>query len=128
MLQPAISYGPLGSLQTEINKLTSVESGFTLLRCDGGGVSGAFDQYHRTHTQKMTRPNNDSLVMSVPLFGRSRTAFALWGNLLGWVCVVIALLWLVLVTLLHFKGYNRFSYQFRTFLESLDAHFGNHPQ
>jgi hypothetical protein len=125
LLQPIKTQGPMGLTHSTWNQLTAVDNGYTLIRCASGGRSGAFDQYHRSHAQKITLPQDDSLVMAVPLFGHSTTGYSLWGNLLGWVSAVLVVCWVVLLVLLRLKSWSRFSYQFRAFLESLDAHFGN---
>lgn len=95
MLQPSWTWGPNAMLHAYANRLRAVEHGFTHIRCTQYGVSGVFDAFHHTISEKLTLAKDDGFIAQVPLRGRTWTLYNQIGDVLGVTCILVSGYWIL---------------------------------
>jgi apolipoprotein N-acyltransferase len=91
MLQASWTWGPLGHLHADMDRVRAVENGFSMVRCSSGGTSGVYDPFGN-----ILLTSDDAGVGGflgfVPLHARVWTVYGLIGDAFAWICVVSALM------------------------------------
>lgn len=87
MLVPSNDWAQAGRAHTEKAALRAVENGYSLIRSDNHGVSGAFDPLGRSvgSTDYFTT-DRQTMVVSVPTRGL-RTPYTAIGDVFAWLCL-----------------------------------------
>ncbi|KAI3635042.1 hypothetical protein MIR68_006608 [Amoeboaphelidium protococcarum] len=105
MLQPAAEFGPSVPMHTQMNRLTAVQNGFTLLRCAKGGYSGVYDAFYKVQSEKATIAHNFTMYETyMPIFQHQSTAYGAYKDLLGWIATAVTGIWIILLVLLGLKS------------------------
>ena len=72
-------------------RLRAIENGYSLVRVDYWGVSGAFDPFGRVLAMQDTTPGKPYVMLvDVPVKGVA-TLYAVAGDWFGWLCAAAAL-------------------------------------
>ena len=95
MFQPAKTWGAIGEYHASMNRLRSVENGFTTFRCAQEGVSGVYDPFYRILTQQITVGTGDEFVYDVPVFGKRWTLVRFFLDYIGVMAMSILLFWII---------------------------------
>lgn len=91
MLAPAADWEGFGRLHTEKTRLRAVEHGYSLVRHDAYGLSGAYDPQGRQLAQADWHATDQlTMVAEIPTEGR-RTIYARIGDVFAWSCCVFVL-------------------------------------
>eukprot|EP00457_Paulinella_chromatophora_P003280 gb/GEZN01003287.1/.p1 GENE.gb/GEZN01003287.1/~~gb/GEZN01003287.1/.p1 ORF type:complete len:608 (-),score=63.63 gb/GEZN01003287.1/:64-1887(-) len=98
MLQPSWTWGPLGALHSQMDRVRAIENGFTLVRCSSGGTSGVYSPYGETLLTSEDA-NTGGFLGDVPLGPRVFTFFGVFGNTLAWCCVGFSVFYVLLLCL-----------------------------
>ncbi|WP_405062117.1 hypothetical protein OG474_10760 [Kribbella sp. NBC_01505] len=87
MLVPSNDWVEFGRTHTEKTALRAVENGYSLIRADSHGQSGAFDPLGRSvGSVDYFSTEQQTMVVSVPTHGL-RTAYTTIGDLFTWLCL-----------------------------------------
>lgn len=87
MLVPSNDWEEFGRTHTEKAALRAVENGYSLVRSDNHGVSGAFDPLGRSvGSADYFTTDQQTMVVSVPAKGIP-TIYTAVGDLFSWLCV-----------------------------------------
>jgi apolipoprotein N-acyltransferase len=87
MAVPAWDFGRDGWIGARMTALRAIENGYTIARSARGGLIGAYDAEGRVIAER-TVGKGMTVLQTVLPNRRRATAYALVGNLWGWICVV----------------------------------------
>jgi len=87
MLVPANDWREMGRVHTEMAAMRAVENGYSLIRSDSHGVSGAFDPLGRSvATADYFTAAQQTMTAAVPTRG-VRTVYTAVGDVFAWLCL-----------------------------------------
>ena len=86
MLNPGLSWGPVGEYQERVNRLRAIEGGFYIVRCAAEGISGIFDPFNQV-TVRSVSLDDGGFVANLPLVKRRLTFAPYLGRGFGYVCI-----------------------------------------
>ncbi|KAJ3130148.1 hypothetical protein HK100_008207 [Physocladia obscura] len=90
MLQPAWTWGAIANFDFPGAIITTVEAGYTLLRCSSRGFSGVIDGYGRV-LYSLPVGKDEEFLVTVPITKRVFALYPYFGFLFGWMCLAIYL-------------------------------------
>ena len=92
LLLPGWDWPAMGYTHTiKMARLRAVENGYSLVRVDFEGLSGAFDPYGRLLAMQDTLPGEShAMIVDVPA-KRVATFYSRTGDVFAWLCLAIAL-------------------------------------
>ncbi|CAJ0853245.1 8671_t:CDS:2 [Entrophospora sp. SA101] len=94
---------PSGIYHPRINVIRTIENGFTMMRCDRYGISGVWDSNGQTYNAVPTL-SNLTISFDFPIKKRTKTVYGVFGESLGYICLVLAL---IIVSLLAFFKFSK---------------------
>ncbi|RHZ74180.1 hypothetical protein Glove_227g82 [Diversispora epigaea] len=109
---------PVGVLHSRSNAIRSIENGFTLIRCNGDGISGVWgpqgQSFHSIPTTNLqgSVSGQTSFTFQVPLYSRVNTVYGIFKDTFGWICLGMSGIFLICMIILE-KG----SLRWRTFVK-----------
>ncbi len=96
MLAPAWDFYRDAWMASSVAALRGVESGYTVVRAGRESYLNVSDRYGRTIARKRSDNLPGSfLIANLPLGPAVPTFYALHGNVFGWTCVLLSLLFLI---------------------------------
>lgn len=95
LLVPAYDFDQDDWLTARMTVLRGVEAGSSIARAARNGISFVSDRYGRVLAERRSGPELTTLTATVPIASHTPTAYALGGDVFGWLCVVawMAMLW-----------------------------------
>uniref|UniRef100_A0A7S2RU04 CN hydrolase domain-containing protein n=1 Tax=Mucochytrium quahogii TaxID=96639 RepID=A0A7S2RU04_9STRA len=99
ILQPGEDWGPIGVLHARMGAMRALENGVTLFRCSSGGVSGVYDAYGNVLVETVlgsVEGETNAFTAQIPVTGAVWTLYTYLGGALGYCCVALSMLMLLL--------------------------------
>ena len=95
VVAPAWDFGVDGWLHGRMAMLRGVEGGFSLVRSARDGTMSVSDRFGRVLAEAPSGRNAPLLVSRAPVSGTGPTIYARVGDMFGWACVVVVLLFMM---------------------------------
>jgi apolipoprotein N-acyltransferase len=100
MIQVCNTWGPMTRLHASMSAVRAIENGFTLLRCSSDGVSSIVSPFGETRFWAEAG-SDDTVVATMALVHPAVTPYSLFGDVFGWFCVVVSILYITMAFSCH---------------------------